>query len=91
MENQLKINPGAVIDAPGNSAEAKKVSYRNFKPVIDFSKCIKCAKCWMYCPAVAYRRNKEGFFECIERYCDGCGLCAHICPPKCIKMEVVGK
>jgi pyruvate ferredoxin oxidoreductase delta subunit len=90
MKNK-KINPGAVIDTPGNSAIAKKVSYRNSGPVTDYKKCIKCAKCWMYCPDIAFRKNSQGFFENIEKYCKGCGLCARVCPQKCIKMVEVGK
>ena len=90
QENKkLKINPGAVIDTPGNSAGARKVSYRNLKPVTDYPKCIKCAKCWMYCPDIAFIRNAQGFFENIEEFCKGCGLCARVCPTKCIKMEDV--
>jgi len=90
-QKKIKINPGAVITDVGNSANAKKVSFRNFKPVTDFKKCIKCGKCWTYCPDMAFKPNKKGYFENIERFCKGCGLCAKICPVKCIKMVEVGK
>jgi len=83
-----KINPGAVISTPGNSRIAKKVSYRSLRPVTDYAKCIKCAKCWMYCPDIAFKKNAQGFFENIEEFCKGCGLCARVCPKKCIAMEV---
>ena len=84
-----KINPGAIISKPGNSKIAKKVSYRNFKPVIDYKKCIKCGRCWMFCPDIAFKIRKDGHFENIESYCKGCGLCSKVCPVKCITMEVV--
>jgi 2-oxoacid:acceptor oxidoreductase delta subunit (pyruvate/2-ketoisovalerate family) len=84
-----KINPGAVITEVGNSEKAKKVSFRNFKPVTDYKKCIKCAKCWMNCPDIAFRQNQKGFFENIERFCKGCGICEKICPVKAIKMEEI--
>jgi len=87
----LKINPGAVIDQPGNARQARKVSFRNLKPVIDYPKCIKCGKCWMNCPDVAYEIQKDGTFKNIEKYCKGCGICANECPIKCIKMEIVEK
>lgn len=86
---KLKINPGAVIDTPGSTMQAKKVSFRNQKPITDYSKCIKCGKCWMNCPDMAFKPQKNGTFKNIERYCKGCGICANECPVKCIKMEVV--
>ncbi len=88
-KEKVKINPGAVIDKPGSSALAKKVSYRSFRPVIDYSKCIKCGKCWMFCPDMAFKQRKDKHFENIEAYCKGCGLCAKVCPVKCIKMVEV--
>ena len=88
-QDKNKINPGAVIDEPGNAREAKKSSFRNFKPVTDYSKCIKCGRCWMFCPDIAFEPNKDGTFKNIERFCKGCGICANVCPVKCIKMEVV--
>ena len=84
-----KINPGAVISKPGSTAGAKKVSYRNFRPVIDYSKCTRCGRCWMFCPDIAFKQNKKGYFDNIEAYCKGCGLCAKVCPEKCIKMVEV--
>jgi pyruvate ferredoxin oxidoreductase delta subunit len=86
---KLKINPGAVIDTPGSARAAKKVSFRNLKPVTDYSKCIKCARCWMFCPDIAFEKQKDGTFLNIERYCKGCGICSEVCPVKCIKMEIV--
>ncbi len=84
-----KINPGAVIDTPGSTMQNKKVSFRNEKPVTDYSKCIKCGKCWINCTDMAYEPQKNGTFKNIERFCKGCGICANECPVKCIKMEVV--
>jgi pyruvate ferredoxin oxidoreductase delta subunit len=89
VKSKFKINPGAVIDNPGSSKSSKKVSFRNYRPVTDYSKCIKCARCWMFCPDMAFKRNKEGFFENIEEYCKGCGLCSKVCPVKCISRQEV--
>jgi len=85
----LVINPGAVIDNPGSSVEGRKVSFRNYKPVINYEKCIKCGRCWMFCPDIAYKRRQDGHFENIEAFCKGCGICARVCPQKCITMEEV--
>ena len=86
---EIKLNPGAIISSPGNSEPEKKVSFRNFKPITNYSKCIKCGRCWMYCPDIAFKKDKKGFFGNIERFCKGCGLCAKVCPVKCIKMEEI--
>ena len=32
--------------------------------------------------------NSDFFYEADLEYCKGCGLCAQVCPVKCIKMEV---
>ena len=31
--------------------------------------------------------RKDIYFEADLTYCKGCGICAEICPVKCIKME----
>lgn len=90
FKSSLKLAPGGAILNPGNSIAARKVSFRNFKPVTDYSKCIKCARCWMYCPDIAYKPRSDGTFENIEFYCKGCGVCEKVCPVKCIKMEDAG-
>ena len=90
-KTKIKINKAAVITNVGNSEIAKKVSFRNFKPVTDFSKCTKCGRCWQYCPDIAFKQNDKGYFENIERFCKGCGICAKLCPVKCIKMVEVEK
>ena len=83
-----KINPGAVIDTPGNMMEGHK-GFSTHKPVIDYSKCIKCGKCWMNCPDESYDQQKDGTFKVDLNKCKGCGICANECPVKCIKMEVI--
>lgn len=85
----IKFNPGAVIDTPGSTEKARTISFRNRKPITDFSKCTKCAKCWYVCPDMAFTKQKDGTFLVIENNCKGCGICANECPVKCIDMEVV--
>lgn len=89
IKERTKINLGAVIDKPGNSAISGKVSFRNFRPVIDYSKCNKCGRCWMFCPDMAFKQNKKGYFDNLPAYCKGCGLCVKVCPQNCIKMVEV--
>jgi 2-oxoacid:acceptor oxidoreductase delta subunit (pyruvate/2-ketoisovalerate family) len=61
-------------------------SWRALKPIIDYSKCIKCLTCWFSCPDFAFEVNKEGFPKVRSKNCKGCGICAEHCPVKCIKM-----
>ncbi len=89
QDHKQKINPGAVINNPGSTKEDLKVSFRNQMPVTDYSKCIKCGRCWMYCPDMAFEKNKDGTFKNLARFCKGCGICERVCPVKCIKMKGV--
>ncbi len=65
-------------------------SWRNLKPVIDQSQCIRCAICWKFCPdaAVSIENNQ---FEINYYFCKGCGICANECPKKCIAMVEEGR
>ena len=83
-----KINIGAIIDTPGNMMEGHE-GFSTHNPKTDYSKCIKCGKCWMVCPDMAYTKQKDGTFKVDLAKCKGCGICANECPVKCIKMEVV--
>lgn len=86
MNNQKRCNlqgPCANVFASGNTG-----SWRLERPVINFSECIRCGTCVMYCPANVITLNKEKE-ECIEimwDYCKGCGICANECPKHCIRM-----
>ncbi len=62
-------------------------SWRTFMPVIDYARCIKCKMCWLHCPDSAYVIDKKGFPRTNFVFCKGCGICAAVCPVKCIKME----
>ncbi|MFH1972318.1 MAG: 4Fe-4S dicluster-binding protein [archaeon] len=69
-----------------HAVEKDMGSWRVLKPVIDYSKCIKCLTCWFSCPDFAYSVEKTGFTKVISKNCKGCGICAEHCPVKCIKM-----
>jgi len=85
-KQELKFNIGAVITEPGSSTQNKTGSWRSLKPVVEKEKCIKCGRCWQFCPDNAINMGKEGAFVNYD-YCKGCGICAMECPVKCIKME----
>ncbi|MFN3966447.1 MAG: 4Fe-4S binding protein [Endomicrobiia bacterium] len=86
-KNWKEIPIGGKITKPGSALEYKTGDWRTFKPVRDESKCSQCLLCWIYCPDSAIH-VKDGKIEYIDyEYCKGCGICAEVCPKKCIKME----
>lgn len=67
-------------------AREKEVIYiGGYKAVIDTALCTKCGLCESYCRFDAIK-EKEGRMIVSEIACDGCYLCAHICPAKAITM-----
>lgn len=85
-KKEMKFNIGAVITEPGSSIKNKTGSWRSQKPVIDKKKCIKCGRCWQFCPDNAIFMDKEGKANINYDYCKGCLICAAECPAKCIKV-----
>jgi len=87
-ENKLRNQGQSGIPFSVNTGKVlAKGSWRTFKPVIDYKKCIKCLMCWLYCPDSAYSLNKKGYPICDYKVCKGCLICGNICPVKCIKKE----
>ena len=81
------VAPGAVVTEPGNASAYKTGDWRSKRPVHDFSRCIKCGVCYVFCPEGCLNQNAEGYFEADLYYCKGCGICAHECPTAAIIME----
>ncbi len=78
---------GGIIDQPGTAEEYHTGGWRNFKPIRDEQRCTNCLLCWMHCPDTAITAEDGKFKEFDLRYCKGCGICAYICPVKCIEMK----
>ncbi|MEM3396852.1 MAG: 4Fe-4S binding protein [Thermoplasmata archaeon] len=64
----------------------KTGEWRNMRPVLDRSKCIRCYICWKFCPDVAIKILPDGNIEHDYEFCKGCGICANECPKKAITM-----
>jgi len=62
-------------------------SWKTFRPVIDYSKCIKCHLCWIHCPDTAIKIRSDNYPFSLYIECKGCGACAEVCPVKCIEMQ----
>lgn len=80
-----EMDEGFVMKTPKSSMVTKTGSWRAFKAVIDYNKCITCGICWGYCPepAIFLKDNK---YTVDYEYCKGCGICAQECPVKAIAM-----
>jgi len=82
----MKFTIGAVIEDPGSTENTKTGGWRTMKPVWDKKKCIQCMLCWQFCPdmSIPEKNCKRG--ETDLDFCKGCGICAQVCPVKCIQM-----
>jgi len=55
--------------------------------VVDSDRCVACLTCVRSCPFDVPRINEEGV-ACIEAAaCQGCGICASLCPRKAITLQ----
>jgi 2-oxoacid:acceptor oxidoreductase delta subunit (pyruvate/2-ketoisovalerate family) len=82
----MKYDIVTTISYPIKGAMGKTGSWRVFRPIIDKSKCVKCLRCWIFCPEASVLRTNDDTIGIDYEYCKGCGICAHECPKKAIKM-----
>ncbi|KPJ65806.1 MAG: pyruvate ferredoxin oxidoreductase [Syntrophobacter sp. DG_60] len=83
-----KLNLGAAITEPGSARAFKTGDWRTQRPILNKEACIRCGRCWIYCPEAAYSHDEEGYFICDLDYCKGCGTCAQECPTSAITMAL---
>jgi len=81
-----KLNLGIAITEPGSARKFLTGDWRTQRPVLDKEACIRCGRCWIYCPEGAYTEDEEGYFQCNLDDCKGCGICAQECPEGAINM-----
>lgn len=91
LKSAKEIPIGGLIDEPGSSKKFKTGDWRSFRPIWDESKCTHCMMCPPFCPDDSIpTEGKENNIKRKETdldFCKGCGICANVCPVKCIKME----
>jgi len=78
---------GGVIPKGGTALKNKTGSWRAFRPVWDEKRCIDCMQCVVYCPDMSIPAKAGKRLETDFDYCKGCGICANVCPVKCIEMR----
>ena len=83
------------VDAP-NLSIVLGTSITNYSEIkasdkasIDYSKCIKCAKCIPACKADAIFDSQDDVPTIIPFLCEGCGACAIVCPTDAISINKV--
>ena len=77
---------GCIVTEPGSSREYRTGDWRSQKPTYNFTRCIKCGLCQIYCPEGCIRQNADGYFEANLFWCKGCGICRRECPTGVISM-----
>lgn len=82
-----KYKVKTTISYPRKGAMGKTGSWRVFRPTLDKEKCVKCLRCWIYCPEGTITRHKDDSVSIDYEYCKGCGVCANVCRVKAISME----
>ena len=79
------------ISYPTEGAMGKTGNWRVYKPTLDKEKCVKCLRCWVFCPEGSIKRNKDDSVEINYDFCKGCGVCANECKVKAIIMTREGE
>ncbi len=74
------------LSYPKKGAMGKTGSWRVFHPTLSKEKCVKCLRCWVFCPEGCIKRAEDGSVSIDYDYCKGCGVCAKECAVKAIVM-----
>lgn len=77
---------GCIVTEPGSSKYYRTGDWRSQRTIYDFSRCIKCGVCALYCPEGCISPNEQGYYEADPYWCKGCGICPRECPTGTIAM-----
>lgn len=89
---ELAAEPPALsapdVASPGSSAAVRTGLWRSVRPVIDDSRCHRCAWiCSTFCPDGAISIDAAGRPVIDYDHCKGCLVCAAVCPHHAIGVE----
>ncbi|MBI4308071.1 MAG: 4Fe-4S binding protein [Chloroflexi bacterium] len=87
MKGWKEVSPGGVIDAPGSTTTVETGTWRSKRPVVDYTRCVHCMICWMFCPDGCFQTENGKLVGVDYFHCKGCAICVTECPKKCIIME----
>ena len=82
-----ELEVGCIVTEPGNADQYRTGDWRSQRPTYDFSRCIKCGICQLFCPEGCIEEDADGYFKANLYYCKGCGICATECWTRVITME----
>ena len=85
LKSWKEMEIGGLTEA-ASSLKFETGSWKSFKPVVDFKKCIHCMICVVDCPEYCIPSKDGKRKETNLDFCKGCGICAEVCPVKCIEM-----
>jgi pyruvate ferredoxin oxidoreductase gamma subunit len=75
-----------VILVPATSDAVKTGLWRTMRPMIDYSRCHRCAWiCSTFCPEGNISLNQEGYPQIDYEHCKGCLICMAQCPSHAIR------
>ncbi len=78
-----------VIREPASALKNNTGTWRVFRPTIDTDRCVRCGKCWVFCPEGAIHVDDDGDNIRIDyNHCKGCGICGNLCRFITAKREV---
>ncbi|MFC1872664.1 4Fe-4S binding protein [Chloroflexota bacterium] len=80
------IEVGAISTEPGSASQYKTGAWRSQRPTYDYSRCIKCGVCQMYCPEGCVEQDEKEYFAANLYWCKGCGICSKECWTRVITM-----
>ena len=86
LKGWKEMVPGAVVVEACSMGRLDTGTWRTDVPVTDLDKCIHCLFCWVYCPDAAIIVKDGKKVGTNLQHCKGCGICAAMCPKKCIEM-----
>ena len=80
----LRPEPGGVV-LRDEATQPRTAGWRTgLRPEVDFSRCVNCLLCWLYCPDSAVLVSGTTFAGFDYDFCKGCEICAAICPVQAI-------
>ncbi len=66
-----------VIREPASALRNNTGTWRVFRQVIDKDKCVRCGRCWVFCPEGAIHVDDDIWID--YDHCKGCGICVNEC------------
>ena len=76
-----------VIREPASALKNNTGTWRVFRPTIDSDRCVRCGKCWVFCPEGAIHVDDDDIWIDYD-HCKGCGICVNECRFITAKREV---